>query len=97
MGFWDVITAPFKLVPNIGKGAYNGVIKPVANFGAGLVNKVVDTGKDVVTTIVHTPEKVIDGATKSIDKIGSTIDNVMKSPVLIIGGLAALMFMLKSG
>ena len=40
------------------------------------------------------PEKVIGGATHSVDKVTNSIDNIAKSPVLIIGGLAVIAVMI---
>ena len=39
-GFKKVVSAPFKLVANVGKTVYNKVIKPVANVGVNAVNPV---------------------------------------------------------
>ena len=97
MSFWDTIASPFKAVGktvyNIGSGIVDGV-KGVVNFGTGTIKKVVDTGFDTIKTVVHMPEKVIGGVTHSVDKIDHSIESITKSPVLIIGGLAALGIMI---
>ena len=89
--FVNFIKKPFKLIANMSKGIYNKVLKPIANFGKNTVNSVGNFVKDSVNTVIHMPEKVIHSFDHTVDKVGDSLNSLFKSPVLIIGGIAAIM------
>ena len=95
--FWNgvkkAVSAPFKLVGNIGKTVYNKAIKPIANFGSNAVKSVANFGKDSVNTVLHMPEKVLHTVNHSVDKAGDTLESLFKSPMMLLLGVGAVVLL----
>ena len=89
-GFKKVVSAPFKLVANVGKTVYNKVIKPVANVGVNAVKSVGNFVKDTANTVIHMPEKVLHTVDHAVDKGGETLQGLFKSPMLLLGVCAVV-------
>ena len=89
-GFKKVVSAPFKLAANVGKTVYNKVIKPVANFGSNAVKSVGSFVKDVGSSIVHMPEKVLHSVDNAVTKGGDTLQGLFKSPMMLLLGVGAV-------
>ena len=92
-GFKKVVSAPFKLVANIGKTVYNKAIKPLANFGANAVKSVGNFAKDTVNTVIHMPEKVLHTVDHGIDKGSETLQGLFKSPMMLLMGVGAVVLL----
>ena len=93
-GFKKVVSAPFKLVGNVGKTVYNKVIKPVANFGYNKVIKPVGSFlKDSANTVLHMPEKVLHTVDHTVDKAGDTLQGLFKSPMMLLLGVGAVVLL----
>ena len=92
-GFKKVVSAPFKLVGNIGKAVYNKVIKPVANFGANAVKSVGNFVKDSANTVLHMPEKVLHTVDHAVDKGSETLQGLFKSPMVLIAAIGGVMIL----
>lgn len=95
--FWNgvkkVASSPFKLVANVGRTVYNKVIKPVANFGANTIKSTGSFIKDVGSTIVHMPEKVLHSVDHGIDKGSETLESLFKSPMMLLMGVGAVVLL----
>ena len=95
--FWNgvkkAVSAPFKLVANVGKTVYNKAIKPIANFGSNAVKSVANFGKDVGSTIVHMPEKVLHTVDHGVTKAGDTLESLFKSPMMLLLGVGAVVLL----
>ena len=89
-GIKKVASAPFKLVANVGKGIYNKVLKPVANFGSHTVKSVANFVKDSANTVLHMPEKVLHTFDHAVDKGGDTLQSLFKSPMMLLLGVGAV-------
>ena len=89
-GFKKVVSAPFKLIGNVGKTAYNKIIKPVANFGVNAVKSVGNFVKDSANTVLHMPEKVLHTVDHAVDKGGETLQSLFKSPMMLLLGVGAV-------
>jgi len=89
-GFKKVVSAPFKLVANVGKTIYNKVIKPVANFGSNAVKSVANFVKDSANTVLHMPEKVLHTVDNGINTAGNTLQGLFKSPIVLIAAIGAV-------
>ena len=89
-GFKKVVSAPFKLVANVGKTVYNKVIKPVANVGVNAVKSVGNFVKDTANTVIHMPEKVLHTVDHAVDKGGDTLQSLFKSPMMLLLGVGAV-------
>lgn len=91
--FWNgvkkAVSAPFKLVANVGKTVYNKVVKPVANFGSNAVKSV---GTEI-KSILHMPEKVLHTVDHGLDKGAETLQSLFKSPMLLLGIGAAVVLL----
>ena len=72
-GFKKVVSAPFKLVANVGKTVYNKAIKPIANVGVNAIKSVGNFVKDTANTVIHMPEKVLHTIDHAVDKGGDTL------------------------
>ena len=84
-------SAPFKLVANVGKGIYNKVIKPVANFGYNKVIKPVGGFiKNSTNTVLHMSEKVLHSFDNAVTKGGDTLQSLFKSPMMLLLGVGAV-------
>ena len=92
-GFKKVVSAPFKLVANVGKTVYNKVIKPVANFGSNAVKSVANFVKDSANTVLHMPEKVLHSFDHGIDMAGNTLQGLFKSPMMLLLGVGAVVLL----
>jgi phage-related protein len=92
-GFKKVVSAPFKLVANVGKTVYNKVIKPVANFGSNAVKSVANFVKDSANTVLHMPEKVLHSFDHGIDTAGNTLQGLFKSPMMLLLGVGAVVLL----
>ena len=92
-GFKKVVSSPFKLIASIGKKVYNGVIKPVANFGSNAIKSVGNYVKEVGLTIVHMPEKLIHTVDHAVDTAGSTLQGLFKSPMILIAAIGGVMLL----
>jgi hypothetical protein len=92
-GFKKVVSAPFKLVANVGKTVYNKVIKPVANFGSNAIKSTGAFIRDVGTTIVHMPEKLIHTVDHAVDVGGNTLQGLFKSPMMLLLGVGAVVLL----
>jgi len=102
--FWNgvkkTVSAPFKLVANVGKTVYNKVIKPVANFGSNAVKSVANftsnAAKSVgreISSVIHMPEKVLNSVDHAIDKGGDTLQSLFKSPMMLLLGVGAVVLL----
>ena len=95
--FWNgvkkAVSAPFKLVANVGKTVYNKVVKPVANFGSNAVKSVANFAKDSVNTVLHMPEKVLHSVDHAVDKGGDTLQSLFKSPMMLLLGVGAVVLL----
>jgi len=89
-GFKKVVSAPFKLIGNVGKSANNKIIKPVANFGVNAVKSVGNFVKDSANTVLHMPEKVLHTVDHAVDKGGETLQSLFKSPMMLLLGVGAV-------
>ena len=92
-GFKKVVSSPFKLIANVGKGIYNKVIKPVANFGSNAVKSVANFVKDSANTVLHMPEKVLHTVDLGVDKAGKTLQGLFKSPMMLLLGVGAVVLL----
>ena len=92
-GFKKVVSAPFKLVGNIGKTVYNKVIKPVANFGSNAVKSIGNFAKDSFNTVLHMPEKIIHTVDHAVDKGSETLQGLFKSPMMLLLGVGAVVLL----
>ena len=92
-GFKKVVSAPFKLIGNIGKTVYNKVIKPVANFGSNAVKSVANFVKDSANTVLHMPEKIIHTVDHAVDKGSETLQGLFKSPMMLLLGVGAVVLL----
>ena len=92
-GFKKVVSAPFKLVANVGKTVYNKVIKPVANFGSNAVKSAANFAKDSFNTVLHMPEKVLHSFDHAVDKGGETLQGLFKSPMMLLLGVGAVVLL----
>jgi len=95
--FWNgvkkAVSAPFKLVANVGKTVYNKVIKPVANVGSNAVKSVANFAKDSVNTVIHMPEKVLHTVDHGLDKGAETFQSLFKSPMMLLLGVGAVVLL----
>ena len=95
--FWNgvkkAVSAPFKLVANVGKTVYNKVIKPVANAGSNAVKSVGNFVKDSANTVLHMPEKVLHSVDHAVDKGGDTLQSLFKSPMMLLLGVGAVVLL----
>ena len=92
-GFKKVVSAPFKLVANVGKTVYNKVIKPVANFSSDAAKSVANFVKNSTNTILHMPEKVLHTVDHGIDKGSETLQGLFKSPMMLLMGVGAVVLL----
>ena len=92
-GFKKVVSAPFKLVANVGKTVYNKVIKPVANVGVNAVKSVGNFVKDSANTVLHMPEKVLHSVDHLVNKGGDTLQSLFKSPMMLLLGVGAVVIL----
>ena len=92
-GFKKVVSAPFKLVANVGKTVYNKVLKPVANVGSNAVKSVANFAKDSFNTVLHMPEKVLHTVDHTVDKAGDTLQGFFKSPMVLIAAIGGVMIL----
>ena len=91
-GFKKVVSAPFKLVGNIGKKIWHGV-KTVANFGSNAVKSVANFVKDSANTVLHMPEKIIHTVDHAVDKGSETLRGLFKSPMMLLLGVGAVVLL----
>jgi hypothetical protein len=92
-GFKKVVSSPFKLIANVGKKIYNGVIKPVANFGSNSIKSVGNFIKDSANVVLHMPEKVLHTVDHTVDKAGETLTGFFKSPMVLIAAIGGVMIL----
>jgi hypothetical protein len=92
-GFKKVVSAPFKLVANVGKTVYNKVIKPVANVGLNTIKSAGNFAKSSFNTVLHMPEKVLHTVDHAVDKGGDTLQSLFKSPMMLLLGVGAVVIL----